>query len=52
MYIAGVALVSLTAICISSHNAPPQQMTARETKAAWKHKQIENFSWEEITLHV
>ena len=52
MYIAGAALVSLKAICISSHDAPPQQMAARETMAAWKHKQIENFSWEEITLHV
>ena len=54
MYIARAALVSLTAIFISSYNAPSQQTAARETMAAWKHKQIERgtFSWEEITLHV
>ena len=54
MYIAGAALVSLTAIFISSYDAPPQQIAVMETMAAWKHKQIEreNFSWEEITLHV
>ena len=54
MFIARAALVSLTAIFISSYNAPPQQMAVRETMAAWKHKQIERetFSWEEITLHV
>ena len=51
MYIARAALVSLTAIFISSYNAPTQQMAVGETMAAWKHKQIENFSWEEITLH-
>ena len=51
MYIARAALVSLTAIFISSYNAPSQQTAARETMAAWKHKQIENSSWEEITLH-
>ena len=44
MYIAGAALVSLTAIFISSYNAPPQQMAVTETMAAWKHKQIERES--------
>lgn len=52
MYIARAALVSLAAIFISSHNAAPQQTAARETMAAWKHKKIETFSWEEIIVHV
>ena len=38
------------AIFVSSHNAPLQQTAAKETMAAWKHEQIENFSWEEVTI--